>query len=268
MSEYSVLLDAVKTVATQAGDRLMEVYNPTARPKDMTEMVEAARRNERVSRDGTRAALHALLPEARFVEDEQEATALPDDRDWWVIDDAEGSVNHVHGLPDWGVSIALVRAGVVVLAVFRQPVPDLTYTAIRGEGAFVNGAPLQVSEKRGLQIAIVGTGQAEAKQAETYTRIGRSVTALLNAAFLVRASVPSTFPMLLVASGNQDAFWQYEPVLPGVAVGSLLITEAGGVVTTVAGDPWVPGSDSILVGGPGVHPAVRDALAAVSGAPA
>ena len=85
---------------------------------------------------------------------------------------------------------------------------------------------------------------------------------MLDAAFLVRATVPSTFPMLLVAAGNMDAFWQYEPILPGVAVGSLLISEAGGVVTTIDGKPWTPGSDTILVGAPGVHPFVRDALAA------
>jgi myo-inositol-1(or 4)-monophosphatase len=195
------------------------------------------------------------------VGEDEEVSPLPDDGDWWVIDDAEGSVNHVHGLPDWGVSIALIRGGVPVLAVFRQPVPDLTFTAALGEGAFVNGRPLQVSGKQGLEIAIVGTGQAEAKQRDTYNLIGSSITTMLNAAFLVRASVPSTFPMLLVAAGNMDAFWQYEPVLPGVAVGSLLISEAGGVVTTIDGKPWTPGSDTILVGAPGVHPAVQEALA-------
>ncbi|MGQ7365915.1 inositol monophosphatase family protein, partial [Streptococcus suis] len=95
--------------------------------------------------------------------------------------------------------------------------------------------PLAVSAKQGHEIAIVGTGQAEAKQAATYSAIGASMTALLGAAFLVKATVPSTFPMLLVAAGHMDAFWQYEPVLPGVAVGSLMVTEAGGVVTTISG---------------------------------
>lgn len=262
VSEYNELLKAVTVIATEAGDRLLDVYDADARPKDAQAMREAAERNERVSSDGTREALSALLPDARFVGDAEEASPLPDDGDWWVIDDAEGSVNHVHGLPEWGVSIALVRGGVPVLAVFRQPVPDLTYTAAVGAGAFVNERPLQVSSKQGLEIAIVGTGQAEAKQRDTYSLIGSSITTMLDAAFLVRATVPSTFPMLLVAAGNMDAFWQYEPILPGVAVGSLLISEAGGVVTTIDGKPWTPGRDTILVGAPGVHPFVRDALAA------
>ena len=106
----------------------------------------------------------------------------------------------------------------------------------------------------------MGTGQAEAGQAETYARIGRSVTALLRSAFLVRVTVPSTFPMLLVAGGHTDAFWQYQPVLPGIALGILLATEAGCVVTTADGSPWTPGSGSILVAAPGLHAAMVSAL--------
>lgn len=257
------LVGAVAKVAADAGDRLLGVFTSDARPADKRELIRVAARNEQVSSDGLREALTALRPAARFVEDEQEAAPLPDDGEWWVIDNAEGSVNHVHGLAEWGVSIALVAAGRIVLAVFRQPIGDLTYAARWGGGAWLNGQRLQVSGKDGLEIAIVGTGQAEAHQAETYGRIGRSITALLERAFLVRATVPSTFPMLLVAAGHMDAFWQYEPVLPGVAVGALLVAEAGGIVTTIDGQPWLPGADSILVGAPGVYPAVRGALTTV-----
>ena len=263
MDVDDALVEAVAKVATDAGNRLLGVFTPDARPADKQELVRLAVRNERVASAGLRDALSALRPGARFVEDEQEAAPLPDDGQWWVVDNAEGSVNHVHGLSEWGVSIALVVAGRTELAVFRQPIGDLTYTARRGGGAWLNGQPLAVSQKNGLEIAIVGTGQAEAHQAETYGRIGRSITALLDHAFLVRATVPSTFPMLLVAAGHMDAFWQYEPVLPGVAVGSLFIAEAGGTVTTIDGQPWTPGADTILVGAPTVHPAVRDALAVV-----
>lgn len=257
------LIDAVVTIATEAGDRLLAVYSTDARPADRGELVRAAVRNEHASGDGLREALATLRPEARFVEKAQEAVALPDDGEWWVVDNAEGSVNHVHGLPEWGVSIALIVRGETALAVFRQPVGDLTYTARPGGGAWVNGRRLHVSHKQGLEVAIVGTGQAEADQAGTYDRIGRSITALLDRAFLVKATVPSTFPMLLVAAGHMDAFWQYEPVLPGVTVGSLLVAEAGGFVGTVDGRGWTPGSDSILVGAPGVYREVRDILATV-----
>jgi myo-inositol-1(or 4)-monophosphatase len=89
-----------------------------------------------------------------------------------------------------------------------------------GAGAHLNGRPLRTSAKTSLDAAIAVTGQAEAGQDGTYRRIGESVTAMLGQALLVRAFVPSTFPMLLVATGQNDVFWQYEPVLPGVAAGA------------------------------------------------
>jgi myo-inositol-1(or 4)-monophosphatase len=257
------LLDEVAKVAAGAGDRLLAVYSPDARPADREEMTRAALRNEEASAAGLRDALHALRPQTRWLEEENETGALPDG-EWWVVDHVEGSVNHVHGLPEWGVSISLVIDGVPELGVFRQPVADLTYTARRGHGAYQNGRRLTVSAKSGLDVAIVGTGQAEAGQAETYARIGRSITALLPQAFLVRATVPSTFPLLLVAGGHVDAFWQYQPVLSGIALGILLATEAGGVVTAVDGSPWTPASGTVLVAAPGVHAAMIKALGEVN----
>ena len=260
------LLNEVAQVATDAGNRLLAVYSPDARPASRDELLQAAIRNEEVSSAGLREALQGLRPQARWLEEEHETGPLPDG-EWWVVDSAEGSVNHVHGMPEWGVSITLVVDGVPSLGVFRQPVAGLTYTALRGHGAYEHGAAgrrLAVSEKSGLDLAIVGTGQAEAGQAETYARIGRSVTALLGKAFLVRATVPSTFPMLLVAAGHTDAFWQYQPVLPGIALGIAAVTEAGGIVSAADGAPWTPASDSVLVAAPGVHAAMAQALGEVS----
>lgn len=263
MDDDTYLVEQVAKIATEAGDRLLAVYSPDARPADRDALMKAAFRNEEVASAGLRDALHALRPEARWLEEEHETGPLPAGQ-WWVVDDAEGSVNHVHGMPEWGVSITLVIDGVPELGAFRQPAADLTYTAVRGQGADVNGRRLVVSQKTGLELAIVGTGQAEADQAQTYDRIGRSITALLRKAFLVRATVPSTFPLLLVAGGHIDAFWQYEPVLPGIALGILLATEAGGVATAADGSPWTPAADTVLVAAPGVHPAMVTALGQVN----
>jgi myo-inositol-1(or 4)-monophosphatase len=246
------LLSAVTQIAIEAGDRLLAVYSPGARPSDRDELMKAALRNEEASSAGLREALQVLRPDARWLEEDNETGAIPAG-EWWVVDTAEGSVNHVHGLPEWGVSITLVSDGVPVLGVFREPVGDVTCTVRRGYGAFQDGRQLRASGKAGLEVAVVGTGQAEAGQAGTYARIGRSVTALLREAFLVRVTVPSTFPMLQVADGHIDAFWQYEPVLPGVALGILAVAEAGGVVTAADGSPWTPAADSVLVAAPGVH---------------
>ncbi|HTJ68336.1 MAG TPA: inositol monophosphatase [Actinospica sp.] len=256
------LLAAVVEIATKAGDAVNARYSPESRPPDRTAMFHAGTADGEASLAVLRPALTALRPEARWLTEELETSELPAG-EWWVVDEVEGNVNHVHGMAEWGVTVALVRDGETVLAVVRQPVDDLTYTAVRGGGAQVNGAPLRTSAKVELNAAIVATGQAEAEQAGTYERIGRSITAMLGEALLVRASVPSTFPMLLVAAGHNDVFWQYEPTLPGVAAGALMITEAGGVVTDIDGDTWRPGADTVLASAPGLHAQSAAVLAQV-----
>ncbi|MFJ9899791.1 inositol monophosphatase family protein [Streptomyces sp. NPDC091280] len=251
------LLDAVIDIATEAGRALEARYSTRARPAGRQDMFRAGTADGEASLAVLRPRLTALRPEARWLTDEYETAELPPG-EWWVVDEVEGNVNHVHGLPEWAVTVALVRDGHTVLAVVRQPVGDLTYTALRGAGAHLNGVPLRVSAKADLDAAIAVTGQAEADQEGTYRRIGQSITAMLDNALLVRASVPSTFPMLLVAAGHNDVFWQYEPVLPGIAAGALMITEAGGTVTRIDGTPWAPGADTVLATPPPLHaPAVR-----------
>jgi myo-inositol-1(or 4)-monophosphatase len=257
------LLVEVTAAAREAGARLLAIYSPGARPSGRDDMLAAGHRNEDAAGPALRAALSAVRPQARWVEDDDEAAPLPDDGEWWAVDAVEGNVNHVHGLPEWCVSVTLLRAGEPVLAVVHQPVGDHTWTAVRGAGAFLDGRPLRASAKTELGAAVTVTGQAEAAQTGTYRRLGDSIVAMLPETLMVKATVPSTFPMLRVASGQNDVFWQFSPVLPGVAAGLLLITEAGGTVTRIDGEPWRPGDPDILATAPALHKQARTVLAGV-----
>jgi myo-inositol-1(or 4)-monophosphatase len=256
-------LAAVTGAVHDAGARLLELYSPEARPSGRGDMFAALRRNEDASLAVLRPALARACPQAGWVDDDQGTAPLPPG-EWWAVDAVEGNVNHVHGLPEWCVTATLLRDSEPVLTAVSQPVGHLTYTAVRGGGAHLNGQPLRISAKSDLAAAIVTTGQAEAGQEDTYRRIGDSVTAMLYRALLVRATVPATFPLLLVAAGHYDAFWQYEPVLSGIAAGVLLAAEAGGIVSDTRGQPWRPGGTDILVTAPGLQAAAIQALSAVA----
>ena len=253
------LLPGVTDAARAAGARLLTLFSPHARPRDRAGMLAAIRRNEQVSLIGLREALETLRPGIGWVEEEQETAPLPLG-EWWVVDAVEGNVNHVHGLSDWGVSVTLMRDGLPMLAVFHQPIGNFTWTAVRSRGAYLNRRRLKVSDKTLLDAAIVVTGQAEAGQQEANRRIANSVERMLEHALLVRTTVPSTFPMLLVAAGQNDVFWQVETMLSGIAAGILLVEEAGGTVTCIDGSPWHPGSRDVLVAAPGLHSAAVNAL--------
>lgn len=245
-------LASMTRIARATGARLLAVFSPDARPASRDALVAAVRANDELASAGLADALAALRPQARWLDDDLAASTLPDG-EWWVVDAVEGNVNHVHGLPDWAVTLTLLRDRQPVLAVVHQPVPDLTWTAVRGAGASRNGEPLKVGAKPRLDAAIAATGQAEVGQLETYGAIGASIAAMLGHALLVRTSVPSTFPMLQVAQGQADVFWQFAPTLPGTAAGVLIATEAGAVVSRLDGSPWQPGAVDILVTTPSLH---------------
>ena len=258
----TVLADAV-SIAERVGARLLARFEPSPRLGAGEAILAALQANDDAATPLLREALLALRPAAGWYDDE-EALSSSRTEECWVVDAVEGNINHVHGTEEWGVSITLLRHGSPVLAVVRQPTRDLTWTAIRGGGARSNGERLHVSAKAELRLALAATGQAEVDQVETYQRIGDSITAMLHHALLVRATVPSTFPMLLVAAGRNDVFWQYRPTLPGVAAGTLFVTEAGGSITAIDGTAWTQESPGILATSPHLRAPAIAALAAVA----
>lgn len=254
-------LAAMVRIAQDAGAKLLASFIPTTRPDGLDELIAAVGRNEEVASVGLVDALAAVRPSAVFLDDSREAGDLSE-IECWVVDAVEGNVNHVHGLADWGVTIALMRNRQPVIAVVHQPINGLTWTALAGGGARCNGQLLQIGHKRRLEAAIAVTGQAEAGQSGTYAAIGDSITKMLYHALLVRTSVPSTFPLLQVAGGQADIFWQYSPVLLGIAAGMLIAREAGAVVSRIDGSAWEPGAEDILVTTPALQVQVIGVLAA------
>ncbi|MET9081852.1 inositol monophosphatase [Streptomyces sp. NPDC004237] len=258
MTAYDGLLDSVVEAANRGADFLKARFDPRARPADRAAMYHLGAGLEAGSVAAVREVLDGILPSAGWFDDEEGERNLPPG-EWWIVDGAEGGVNHVHGLPEWAVTIALVKDGVPQLSVVRQPVDDLTYMAVRGTGAWRNGEPLRVSAKTDLDAAIAGASQA-GNSPGTHARFGRAVAAMSDRALLVRNTVPTTFPLLRVAAGQSDIFWQYEPDLPGTAAGTLLATEAGALVSDLSGKPWDLNSADILVAAPGVHAAALEVL--------
>lgn len=259
MNSYSELLPSVVEAANRGGGFLMAKFDPGSRPADRTAMYQLGADLEEGSLAAVREVLDGVLPGAGWFDEDEKEGALPPG-EWWIVDGAEGGVNHVHGLPEWAVTIALVRDGLPQLSVVRQPAGDLTYTAVRGAGARLNREPLRASAKTSLDAAIAGASQAGGSPG-LHARFGRAVAAMSDRALLVRNTIPTTFPLLRVAAGQSDVFWQYDPDLPGTAAGTLLATEAGAVATDLAGRPWDLSSPDILVAAPGVHAAALEVLA-------
>ncbi|MGK3200278.1 inositol monophosphatase family protein [Amycolatopsis sp. MEPSY49] len=252
------VLNTMVAAAAEAAKGLLASFDPASRPPDREAMYELGTRLEATSTSVVRSALDGVDGVEWWDEDERGRVVPPGQ--WWVVDGAEGAVNHVHGLPEWAVTITLVTDGQPELTVVRQPIGDLTYTASRGQGAFLNGSPLRVSAKTDLSAAAVTASQA-GNSPEVHQRFAGAFAAMASKALLVRNTIPTVFPLLGLAAGQYDVFWQYQPDLPGTASGSLLASEAGAVVSDLSGDAWHVNSSDILVAAPGLHASALEVLA-------
>jgi myo-inositol-1(or 4)-monophosphatase len=178
-------------------------------------------------------AILAAFPDHGVLTEEQE-TVAPDTEWCWVIDPIDGTSNFISGLPYWCVSVALTHRGEPVLGVIDAPPLAARYTAVLGTGARRDGRPLRA---RGPVAVDDRTQRHVPLMLTTSTaRRARGSGIRLNP----RVMGATALDLCLVAEGVAAGSVAVIPHVWDVAAGGLLVTEAGGVVVTVSGEPLLP----------------------------
>ncbi|MBA3350725.1 MAG: inositol monophosphatase [Actinobacteria bacterium] len=166
----------------------------------------------------------------------------------WVIDPLDGTINYLFGIPIWSVSIAVEDRHGGVVGVVHDPNRGETFTATRGEGAFLNGASIKVRERTDTSSALIGTGfsynsRVRAVQAQVLTRVLPYVRD-------VRRPGSAALDLAYVACGRLDGFYEHTMESYDKAAGVLLIQEAGGAVSELPAplglSPGVIAAGSVL----------------------
>ncbi len=148
----------------------------------------------------------------------------------WVVDPLDGTVNFSRRIPLWGTSVALLHKGKEIVGVIFDPIHDELYHAEEGQGAFLNGERIRVSEKSPLSAGIIAFGFSSN---EERLRRGLSAAAELPlAASKVRGLGSAVLHLAYVASGRLDGFFEFGINQWDIAAGLVLIREAGGKVST------------------------------------
>jgi myo-inositol-1(or 4)-monophosphatase len=181
------------------------------------------------------------------------------DENLWIIDPLDGTTNFLHGNPVFSVSIAFERRGRLEHAVVYDPMRQEFFTASRGEGAQLEGRKIRVSKQKELEGALIGTGfpyRANAKWLEPYISMMRVVMTM---AAGVRRPGSAALDLAFVAAGRLDGFWELGLSPWDTAAGTLLITEAGGLVSNLSGGEYMQGGN-IICGNPKVHAGLVAAL--------
>ncbi len=169
----------------------------------------------------------------------------------WIIDPLDGTTNFIHGLPQYAVSIALMQKGVVTQAVVYDPNRDELYTASKGRGAFLNDRRIRVSSAIKLDGALVGTG-FPFRRIEDLDHYLPILKAVMEKAAGVRRPGAAALDLAYVAAGRYDAFFEIGLMPWDVAAGSLLVSEAGGLIGDLHGEANHIFTEQVLAGTPKV----------------
>ncbi len=169
----------------------------------------------------------------------------------WIIDPLDGTTNFIHGFPQYAISIALARNGVLEQAVVFDPTRNELFTATKGAGAFLNDRRIRVSKRTRLNESLVGTGFPfrEFDHVEPYLAIFRELTQKTAG---IRRPGAAALDLAYVASGRLDGFWEFGLKPWDMAAGTLLIQEAGGLVSDLAGESDFLASGNVVAGAPKV----------------
>jgi myo-inositol-1(or 4)-monophosphatase len=176
----------------------------------------------------------------------------------WIVDPLDGTLNFIHSFPVFAISIALRGAdGDLLAGVVHQPVLSELFTAVKGEGAFLNGRRIGVSDRESKEGFLIATGVPfkEYHYLDAYVAMMKEV--VRDSAGIRRAG-SAAIDLAYTAAGRFDGFWEYMLYPWDYAAGVLLVREAGGVVTGFDGSGDIFGHHSILAGNHITHPMLLD----------
>ncbi len=177
--------------------------------------------------------LSELLPGSGFIAEEGTSNHKSDTYNW-IIDPLDGTTNFTHGLPIFAISIALVKRNELSLGVVYDISRDECFHAVKGNGAFLNHVPIQVSQTPSIDKALLATGfpYYNFDQMQQYLSI---INEFMQTTHGLRRMGSAAIDLVYTACGRFEGFFEYNLNAWDVAAGALIVQEAGGVVTDFKG---------------------------------
>jgi myo-inositol-1(or 4)-monophosphatase len=253
-----LLLTTAIEAVVRAGDEMMSRFGMGVRVDkkgtiDLVTEVDVAIERSFREMIGQRFPEHAVLGE------EFGGDAVAPQGPCWVFDPIDGTTNFAHGLPIFCSSIALELSGLIEVAAVYDPTRRELFTAARGEGAFLNGRPIQVSAANQLVDAMLVTGfpyDVHDRVAEIVGLFG----AFVGQARAVRRLGSAALDLCYVGAGRLDGFWESDLKPWDIAGGALIVEEAGGRVTDLNGRRFTSRAGSVLAANEALHTAMLEVV--------
>jgi myo-inositol-1(or 4)-monophosphatase len=253
-------LDVAVEAAREAGSILLAEFDRPVKigyKGEVDIVTEADRRSEAA----IVARLHSHFPKHTVVAEEgsghQGASAFR-----WYVDPLDGTTNFAHGYPCFCVSIGLAEGDELLAGVVLNPLNGELFTAVKGEGAYMNNKRIQVSTVPRLATSLLATGFPSQKRAENPNI--HYYWQFTLASHGVRRDGSAALDLASVACGRFDGFWEFGLKPWDTAAGVLLVREAGGMVTDFAGRPYHPGDRECMASNRPIHSEMQQVAADIA----
>jgi len=181
----------------------------------------------------------------------------------WIIDPLDGTTNFIHGFPVYAVSIALAFKGQVQQAVVYDPTRNDLFFASKGRGAFRNDKRLRVSKRIRMNEALIGTG-FPFRKGDNFKRYMNMFEAVMQNCAGLRRPGAASLDLCYVAAGYYDGFFETGLHPWDIAAGSLMITEAGGLIGNFTGEADFLYQREVVAGNPKIYGQLVHTLAPYS----
>ncbi|MSP82997.1 MAG: inositol monophosphatase [Alphaproteobacteria bacterium] len=267
MAVRSALITVMAAAADKAARRLIRDFNEVEQlqvsRKGPADFASAA---DLMAERTLKTELAKARPGAGMLAEESAAEPSRDGTRW-IIDPLDGTLNFLHGIPHFAISIAFESQGDVVAGLVFDPIKNETYWAENGRGAYVNDRRLRVSSRKYMEDALIVHGQAEPGPADR-APFWAEIEGVIAAGAAVRRFGAAALDLAYVAAGRFDGYWEAGVKPWDIAAGALIVREAGGLVTESRGGTGYLESGDILAATPLLHPLLLKTLARVRHDPA
>ena len=264
MSTQSALLKVMSDAARKAARGLNRDFGELAElqvsRKGAADFVSAA---DIKAEESLFESLSKARPGYSFLGEERGLIEGTDKTHTWIVDPLDGTTNFLHAIPHFAINIALQREGVVVAAVTYNPVANELFWAEKGKGAFVNDRRLRVAARQRLDESVLATGIPFLGHGQ-HARFLKELHQISQRVAGVRRFGAAALDLAWVAAGRMDGFWERDLSAWDLAAGLLLVTEAGGKVTTAEGGEDVLAAGSVCAANLDLHPLILERLRAAA----
>jgi len=252
LSEAHDLLELATRLARDAGAIQRERYETELEIQTKSAAVDLVTEVDRACEALVVAAIERERPADAILAEEGGGQDRAGARWRWVIDPLDGTTNFAHGYPRFCVSIGVELEGSVHVGVVYDPLMDELYQAVRGEGARRNGQAIQVSSEPRLDRSLLATGFAYDRRKSERDNI-ENFASMLKSARALRRDGSAALDLCYVAAGRLDGYWELKLSPWDVAAGGLIVQEAGGRMSDMAGGEKHWSGDTIVASNGRIH---------------